>query len=96
MELFPKSLVSRAGTQRIEDIRARFDAILGVLRPATQMPQQAKEVAGWRVVGPQVSRWLPREDRDMMAQAVLEGIPRLEEAAQRLDFLNTKTRHKPW
>jgi len=66
LELFPPSEVAVPTKPPIESARARLNAALATLRSASQMPWTAKEVAFWKVVFPQMSKWLPAEERRLL------------------------------
>jgi len=62
----------------LEKVRAEVDKVLEKARIAKDMPWTAKEVAFWKTVFPQMTNWLPEEEREQVRAAFWEEICRLE------------------
>lgn len=62
----------------LEKVRAEVDKVLDKARIAREMPWTAKEVAFWKTVFPQMTNWLPEEEREQARAAFWEEIERLE------------------
>lgn len=65
----------------LEKVRAEVDKVLEKARIAKDMPWTAKEVAFWKTVFPQMTNWLPEEERERVRSAFWEEINRLEAAS---------------
>jgi hypothetical protein len=61
-------------------VRAEVNKVLDIARTARDMPWTAKEVAFWKTVFPQMTRWLPDEEAAQLRAAFIEEICRLEAA----------------
>jgi hypothetical protein len=61
-------------------VRAEVNKVLEKARIAKDMPWTAKEVAFWKTVFPQMTNWLPEEERERVRAAFWEEINRLEAA----------------
>jgi hypothetical protein len=64
----------------LEKVRAEVNKVLEKARIAKDMPWTAKEVAFWKTVFPQMTNWLPEEEREQVRAAFWEEINRLEAA----------------
>ncbi len=62
----------------LEKVRAEVNKVLEKARIAREMPWTAKEVAFWKTVFPQMTKWLPEEEAAQLRSAFLEEITRLE------------------
>ena len=62
-------------------VRAEVHKVLEKARIAKEMPWTAKEVAFWKTVFPQMTNWLPEEERELVRSAFWEEINRLEAAS---------------
>jgi len=62
----------------LEKVRAEVHKILEKARIAKDMPWTAKEVAFWKTVFPQMTNWLPEEEREQARAAFWEEMSRLE------------------
>jgi hypothetical protein len=60
-----------------EDVRPELTEVLERLRGAETMPLSDKDLRFWRTVFPQMSRWLPDEERTAMCAAFQAEIVRL-------------------
>lgn len=65
----------------LEKVRAEVEKVLEKARIARDMPWTAKEVAFWKTVFPQMTNWLPEEERERARAAFWEEINRLEGAS---------------
>ncbi len=65
----------------LEKVRAEVNKVLEKARIAKEMPWTAKEVAFWKTVFPQMTNWLPEEQREQVRSAFWEEINRLEAAS---------------
>jgi hypothetical protein len=64
-----------------EDARPKLTEVLDRLRGSTVMPLSNKELLFWRTVFPQMSKWLPNEEREAMCAAFFAELKRLERVA---------------
>jgi hypothetical protein len=64
----------------LEKVRAEVNKVLEKARIAKDMPWTAKEVAFWKTVFPQMTNWLPEDERELVRSAFWEEINRLEAA----------------
>jgi hypothetical protein len=64
----------------LEKVRAEVNKVLDKARIAKDMPWTAKEVAFWKTVFPQMTNWLPEEEREQARAAFWEEINRFEQA----------------
>lgn len=65
----------------LEKVRAEINKVLEKARIAREMPWTAKEVAFWKTVFPQMTNWLPEDEREQARAAFWEEITRLEAAS---------------
>ena len=72
----PKSYAPSLAT-----VRAEVNKVLEKARIAKDMPWTAKEVAFWKTVFPQMTNWLPEQEREQVRAAFWEEINRLEAAS---------------
>jgi hypothetical protein len=61
-------------------VRAEVNKVLDKARIAKDMPWTEKEVRFWKTVFPQMTNWLPEEERERARAAFWEEIGRLEAA----------------
>ena len=61
-------------------VRAEVNKVLDTARTAREMPWTPKEVAFWKTVFPQMTKWLPDEEAAQLRSAFMEEICRLEAA----------------
>ena len=59
------------------DVRARTSAKLHELQGADAMPWSERDLGVWRILWPQMSRWLPDEERELLIGQFDEQIARL-------------------
>lgn len=62
----------------LEKVRTEVNKVLEKAQIAREMPWTAKEVAFWKTVFPQMTNWLPEEEREQARAAFWEEITRLE------------------
>jgi len=64
LELFePPATVASSVVPTVESVRQRIEAVLDFLRLSASAVSP-KEAARWRLVVPQMSDWLPPDERD--------------------------------
>jgi len=79
LELFIQPVVAQPTTPSVESIRERLEALLESLRGAAAMPLTVREVAYWRVVTPQMSNWLPPEEKTAVCDEFDFHLTRLQQ-----------------
>lgn len=85
LELFPPCLdaaKSEPTVPSVESIRARFEVLLETLRSAEVMPLTERELAFWKVVTPQMSNWLPPEEKAAVCAEFEAYVERLQAVRQ--------------
>jgi hypothetical protein len=65
----------------VDSIRARLEALLASLRGADAMPLTPRELAFWIVVTPQMSNWLPPEEKAAVCEEFDTHVARLRAIA---------------
>ena len=65
----------------LDRIRSRLNAVLEVARAAPARPWSAKEQRMWQTVFPNMSKWLPDDERDQLCFEFAAEIERLLKAA---------------
>jgi hypothetical protein len=78
LELFIQPVVAQPTTPSVESIRERFQALLELLRGADVMPLSGRELAYWTVVTPQMSNWLPPEEKAAVCDEFDTHLARLQ------------------
>lgn len=78
LELFIQPVVAPPTTPSVESIRARLQGLLASLRDARVMPLTARELAYWTVVTPQMSNWLPPEEKAAVCDEFDAHLARLQ------------------
>lgn len=78
LELFIQPVVAQPTTPSVESVRQRLEALLASLREAQVMPLTARELAYWTVVTPQMSNWLPPEEKTAVCEAFNAHLARLQ------------------
>ena len=81
LELFIQPVVAQPTTPSMESIRERLQKLLMTLRGADVMPLTAREVAYWTVVTPQMSNWLPPEEKAAVCDEFNAHLARLQALA---------------
>lgn len=81
LELFAQPVAAVSTVPTPASIRARMGAKLAELVAADRMPWSEKEQAFWRLVWPQMSGWLPDEERADLIRRYEAEIARLTAAA---------------
>jgi hypothetical protein len=78
LELFIQPVVAQPTTPSVESVRERLQKLLKSLRGADVMPLTAREVAYWTVVTPQMSNWLPTEEKAAVCDEFNAHLARLQ------------------
>ena len=81
MELFAAPVVIESPVPSVDEVRRRFEAVLGPLREASEMPLTQRELAFWTVVTPQMSNWLPAEEKAAVCAEFFAEVERLTRLA---------------
>jgi len=81
LELFIQPVVAQPTTPSVESVRERLQTLLKSLRGADAMPLTPREVAYWTVVTPQMSNWLPPEEKAAVCAEFDAHLARLQAAA---------------
>ena len=81
LELFIQPVVAQPTTPSVESVRERLQALLQSLRGADVMPLTARELAYWTVVTPQMSNWLPPEEKAAVCDEFSTHLARLQSLA---------------
>lgn len=77
LDLFIQPAVAEPTVPSVESIRERLEKLLKSLRDAEVMPLTARELAFWEVVTPQMSNWLPPEEKRAVCDEFDAQIARL-------------------
>lgn len=64
-----------------EDIRRRVHAVLDQARAAKSMPWDERKARMWQTVFPQMTKWLPDDERDQLCFEFAQEMERLKKAA---------------
>ena len=64
-----------------EDVRPELTSVLNLLRTSDAMPLSPKDLRFWRTVFPQMSRWLPDDEREAICASFRAEVARLETRA---------------
>jgi hypothetical protein len=78
LDMFGSPVVTSPRQLTPDDARPELTKILDRLREADVMPLSAKDLRFWKTVYPQMSRWLPAEEREAMCASFFAEIERLE------------------
>lgn len=81
LELFIQPVVVEPTVPSVDSIRARLEALLASLRGAETMPLTPRELAFWTVVTPQMSNWLPPEEKAAVCAEFDAHVDRLKAVA---------------
>lgn len=77
LDMFGTSAPAAAKTPTAEAVRERLMAVLDLLRAAQEMPWTAGEIRSWRLIFPQMSSWLPDEERQAIRVEFEQHMSRL-------------------
>lgn len=80
-ELFTQPVVQPSTEPSVEAVRARLETLLKSLREAEVMPLSERKLAYWTTVVPQMSRWLPDDERAAVRAEFSTQIDRLTRRA---------------
>lgn len=80
-DMFPPPPRPKPKLPTPEDVRPELTEVLERLRGADTMPLSPKDLRFWRTVFPQMSTWLPPEEREAMCAAFTAEVARLETRA---------------
>lgn len=78
LQLFTQPNVAQPTTPSVESVRQRLQKLLKSLRSADVMPLTAREIAYWTVVTPQMSNWLPPEEKAAICEEFDAHLARLQ------------------
>jgi hypothetical protein len=81
LELFIQPVVAEPTVPSVDDIRGRLETLLASLRKAETMPLTPRELAFWTVVTPQMSNWLPPEEKAAVCAEFEAHLARLKTVA---------------
>lgn len=81
LELFIQPVVVEPTVPSVDSIRARLETLLATLRGAQTMPLTPRELAFWTVVTPQMSNWLPPEEKAAVCAEIDAQLARLNAKA---------------
>ncbi len=81
MDMFGPPQKSAATLPTAEDVRPELTEVLDRLRVSDAMPLSPKDLLFWRTVFPQMSRWLPDEERIALCAEFATELSRLEKLA---------------
>jgi len=82
MDLFPQASKVESSIPSVDEVRARFEVLLGALRAARENPPfTPRQLAYWEVVAPQMANWLPPEEREAVCLEFSEHLSRWRKAA---------------
>nr|WP_312051847.1 hypothetical protein [Brevundimonas diminuta] len=77
-ELFIQPVVAEPTTPSVELVRERLQNLLNSLRGTDAMQLTPRELAYWTVVTPQMSNWLPLEEKRAVCEEFNIHLARLE------------------
>ncbi len=81
LDMFGPSLRSAPKVPSAEDVRPELSEVLDRLRNSETVPLSPKELRFWRTVFPQMSRWLPDDERLAICAAFAAELSRLKKRA---------------
>ena len=67
-------------TPSLERVRTEVNKVLDTARNAKVLPWKPKELAYWKTVFPQMTKWLPQDEAAQMRFAFMEELRRLKAA----------------
>ncbi len=79
LDMFGPTVRPAPSRPKPEDVRPELTAVLEKLTASEVMPFSLKDLRFWRVVFPQMSTWLPGEERERMCKAFSAEVARLEQ-----------------
>jgi hypothetical protein len=80
-ELFATGSERPSTIPNVDTVRARLEGVLRTLRSADEMPLTSKQLAFWTTVVPQMSNWLPEEERSSVCAEFESQVARLSRKA---------------
>lgn len=80
-ELFATGSERRSTVPDVDTVRSRLEGLLRSLRTADAMPLTSKQLTFWTTVVPQMSNWLPSEERAVVCAEFEAQIERLSRKA---------------
>lgn len=80
-ELFTSAAEPASTKPSVDTVRSRLGGMLRTLRCADEMPFTSKQLAFWTTVVPQMSRWLPEEERTSVCCEFEAEVSRLSRKA---------------
>jgi len=66
LELFEQQTVAPAIVPTAKSVRERIESILDFLRSSPASHVSEKDISRWKLAVPQMSDWLPADDRDVV------------------------------
>ena len=76
-ELFATGSERPSTVPNVDTVRARLERVLRTLRSAEAMPLTSKQLAFWMTVVPQMSNWLPEDERSAVCAEFDSQVARL-------------------
>ena len=64
----------------LEKVRSEVKKVLDAARSAEVVPWTPKELAYWKTVFPQMTRWLPTDEAEQVRSAFMDELRRLKAA----------------
>lgn len=80
-ELFAIGSERPSTIPNVDTVRSRLEGLLQTLRSADQMPLTSKQLAFWTTVVPQMSNWLPEDERSAVCAEFDVQVDRLSQRA---------------
>lgn len=80
-ELFEPSAQPVSSAPDADSVRARLESLMNTLRGADAMPLTAKQLDFWRTVVPQMTNWLPADEKTALCAEFEAHLSRLERKA---------------
>ncbi len=81
LDMFGSAAKPGPKTPTPEDVRPELSEVLDRLRASDTMPLSPKDLRFWRTVFPQMSVWLPEDERRAMCTSFAIELARLEKSA---------------
>ncbi len=76
-ELFESPVEQPSTVPSVDAVRSRLEALLNGLRAAEAMPLTDKQLRFWTTVVPQMSNWLPDDEREAVRREFDAQVQRL-------------------